>query len=143
MTIADPPILSISRFSKVMNWQSLMRKTGTSQPRSPGITLERWPHPLKVICYNIRDRSGGPGLHRGGNGRVREYELLCDASVSILSERRRVAPYGLAGGHSGKPGENSICRDSGSEILPPKVNLDCRKGDLLRISTPGGGGYGR
>ena len=100
-------------------------------------------YPLKVVCYNIRDRSGGSGLHRGGNGLVREYELLCDAGVSILSERRRIAPYGLAGGHSAKMGENSICRDVGSEILPPKVNLDCRKGDLLRVSTPGGGGYGR
>lgn len=100
-------------------------------------------YPLKIICYNVRSGSGGGGYHRGGDGLVREYELLCDASVSILSERRRVAPYGLAGGAGGARGENSICRDGSRKILPPKVNLDGKKGDILRVATPGGGGYGR
>jgi len=100
-------------------------------------------YPLKVICYNIRKGSGGRGHRIGGDGIVREYELLCDASVSILSERRRGAPYGLADGAEGARGENSICRDGAREVLPPKANLYCKKGEILRVSTPGGGGYGR
>jgi len=99
-------------------------------------------YPLKVLCYNIRRGSGGKGHHRGGDGLVREYEFLCDASLSILSERRRFAPYGLAGGQNGGRGENSIKKDSVREILPGKVNLNCKQGDRLRVLTPGGGGYG-
>ncbi len=98
-------------------------------------------YPLKVICYNVRRGSGGKGLHRGGDGLIREYELLCDASVSILSERRRGAPYGLEGGAEGARGENSIRREVSDKTLPPKVNLECKKGDTLRVATPGGGGY--
>lgn len=74
---------------------------------------------------------------------MREYEMLCGADVSILSERRRFAPYGLEGGHSGERGENSLFRNGSWEMLPPKANVECRKGERLRILTPGGGGYGR
>lgn len=100
-------------------------------------------YPMNVLCYNIRRDSGGSGLHRGGNGLTREYELLCDAGISILSERRRFAPYGLAGGQDGLRGENSIFREGSWKTLPSKVNLDCSAGELLRVSTPGGGGHGR
>jgi N-methylhydantoinase B/oxoprolinase/acetone carboxylase alpha subunit len=99
-------------------------------------------YPLKVICYNIRNGSGGDGVHRGGDGLVREYELLGDASVSILSERREIAPYGLSGGREGTRGENSIRRGDSHDSLPSKVNMQCKRGDRVRISTPGGGGYG-
>jgi N-methylhydantoinase B len=99
-------------------------------------------YPLKVICYNIRTGSGGNGAYRGGDGLVREYELLGDASVSILSERRDIAPYGLSGGEQGMRGENSIGRGDTREGLPSKINLECKKGDCVRISTPGGGGHG-
>ena len=99
-------------------------------------------YPLKVICYNIRNDSGGGGAHRGGAGLVREYELLCNASVSILSERRHIAPYGLSGGERGMRGENSIRRGDSRESLPSKINMECEKGDCIRISTPGGGGHG-
>jgi N-methylhydantoinase B len=91
----------------------------------------------------MRRGSGGRGLHPGGDGLVREYELLSDASVSILSERRRFEPYGLKGGHNGAPGQNSLFRNGVWEILPSKTNIECRKGELLRVLTPGGGGYGR
>jgi len=100
-------------------------------------------YPLRIMCYNIRTGSGGGGRHRGGDGLTREYELLCEAGVSILSERRWRAPYGLSGGDKGARGENSIRRKESHESLPPKINLDCTRGDILRISTPGGGGYGR
>jgi len=99
-------------------------------------------YPLRILCYNIRKGSGGGGLHHGGDGLVREYELLCDAGISILSERRRHAPYGLAGGQGAARGENMLLRDGSWQTLPSKVNLDCRAGEILRISTPGGGGYG-
>lgn len=99
-------------------------------------------YPLKVLWYNIRRGSGGEGFRRGGDGLVREYELLCDASVSILSERRRCAPYGLDGGRSGAPGENMLFRNGSWMTLPAKVGLGCKSGELLRISTPGGGGHG-
>ena len=100
-------------------------------------------YPLKVICYNVRDGSGGNGRRRGGDGLIREYEMLCEADVSILSERRSMAPYGLTGGESGTPGENSIRRHGGREGLAAKVNIVCQKGDVVRIETPGGGGYGK
>jgi N-methylhydantoinase B len=100
-------------------------------------------YPLKILCYNIRRGSGGQGLHKGGDGLERQYALLCDASVSILSERRRFAPYGLAKGSNGQPGENSVFRDGSWHMLPPKTNLECKRGERLRILTPGGGGYGR
>jgi N-methylhydantoinase B len=99
-------------------------------------------YPLRVMCYNIRSGSGGEGTHRGGSGLTRQYELLCDASVSILSERRRAAPYGLSGGGSAAPGENSILGEGRARSLPPKVSMQCRRGEMIRISTPGGGGYG-
>lgn len=100
-------------------------------------------YPLTVICYNVRNGSGGRGLHRGGDGLVREYEMLCDANVTILSERRRMAPYGLSGGGAGATGENSISRAGLRESLPAKANVECKKGDVVRISTPGGGGHGK
>ncbi len=99
-------------------------------------------YPLKVICYNIRSGSEGEGIHRGGRGLTREYELLCDASVSILSERRNIAPYGLSGGGNGARGENSTFEKGSWRSLPPKVNMECQRGHLVRVSTPGGGGYG-
>jgi N-methylhydantoinase B len=100
-------------------------------------------YPLKVICYNIRTDSGGEGTHRGGDGLIREYELLCEASVSILSERRHAAPYGLSGGEQGMRGENSILHKASRESLPSKINMECAQGDCVRISTPGGGGHGQ
>ena len=100
-------------------------------------------YPLKVICYNVRGGSGGRGRRRGGDGLIREYEMLCEADLSILSERRSIAPYGLAGGEDGTPGENSIRRSGSRESLPAKVNMTLEKGDIVRIATPGGGGYGK
>lgn len=99
-------------------------------------------YPLKLICYNTRSGSGGAGLYHGGEGLVREYEFLCEAEVSILSERRSFSPYGLAGGQNGKQGENSVYKNGLWETLPPKANLNCKKGERLRVLTPGGGGYG-
>jgi len=83
------------------------------------------------------------GRKKGGDGIIREYEFKAPARVSILSERRRYAPYGIAGGNAGKPGRNILIREGKETLLPSKINLQLNSGDLLRIETPGGGGYGK
>jgi N-methylhydantoinase B len=95
-------------------------------------------YPLRVRAYGLRSGSGGEGLMRGGDGVVREYEFLAPASATLLSERRRIAPWGLLGGAAAKMGLNSL----NGEPLPGKVVLSLKAGDRLRIETPGGGGYG-
>lgn len=98
--------------------------------------------PVRVRRYSLRPGSGGRGRHRGGDGIIREIEFLTDAEVAILSERRRFAPYGLHGGEPGRPGENILVSDGVEYRLPGKVNLRVRKGDVISIRTPGGGGWG-
>ena len=87
--------------------------------------------------------SGGDGKHRGGDGIVREIEVLTDATVTILSDRRKSRPYGLAGGNPGAPGRTVILRADGStELMPSKGSTRLQRGDRIRIETPGGGGWG-
>jgi N-methylhydantoinase B/oxoprolinase/acetone carboxylase alpha subunit len=95
-------------------------------------------YPLRVERYELRRGSGGGGAHAGGDGVVREIRVLEDARLSLLTERRRAAPKGAAGGGDGAPGRNLL----NGEELPAKVSRDVRAGDVLRIETPGGGGYG-
>jgi N-methylhydantoinase B/oxoprolinase/acetone carboxylase alpha subunit len=99
--------------------------------------------PLRIRRYCLRSRSAGPGAFSGGEGLVREYEMLTNTSVTILSDRRRSRPYGLQGGRPGRPGRNTLLRKNRPQFLPGKVQLELRPGDRLRIETPGGGGYGR
>jgi N-methylhydantoinase B len=95
--------------------------------------------PLRVQRYELLDGSGGGGCHRGGDGLVRELRVLEPATLSLLTDRRRHAPAGLAGGEPGRPGRNLL---NGGE-LPPKVTLVLEPGDVLTVETPGGGGWGR
>ncbi len=99
-------------------------------------------YPLRVHRYAIRHGSGGAGLRRGGDGLVREWEVLAPCTLSLLGERRRGGPPGLAGGHAGQPGENACWRDGHWRSLPAKCCLSLKPGDRLRVCTPGGGGYG-
>jgi len=99
-------------------------------------------YPFIVESYRLRKGSGGAGLFKGGDGLVRSYYFLSPASVTILSERRRYAPYGLYGGKSGSKGENLLVRNGQKHLLPGKVNLEVKSGDKLIIYTPGGGGWG-
>jgi N-methylhydantoinase B len=94
--------------------------------------------PLRVARYALRRGSGGTGRQRGGDGLVREIEFLAPAQVTLLTERRRHAPWGRAGGGSGAPGVNRL---NGHEV-PGKVALAVAAGDRLSIETPGGGGFG-
>ncbi len=113
----------------------------TNTLNTPVEALE-YAYPLRVRRYKVRAGSGGEGKFRGGDGIVREVEVLTDCQVTLLTERRERGPYGLAGGRSGAAGENVIIR-AGKEIaLPSKGSVDLKAGDVLSIRTPGGGGYG-
>jgi N-methylhydantoinase B len=98
--------------------------------------------PIQVIQYGIRKNSGGKGAHVGGDGIIREIKLLADAQVTLLTERRVTSPYGLAGGEPGLSGENKLIHEGKEIILPGKGSFYVSKGDIITISTPGGGGYG-
>jgi N-methylhydantoinase B/oxoprolinase/acetone carboxylase alpha subunit len=99
--------------------------------------------PVRIRQYRLRHDSSGTGAFPGGEGIVREYEMLTNTSVTVLSDRRRTGPYGAQGGARGGPGRNTLIRDGQEQVLPGKVQLELRAGDRLRIETPGGGGYGR
>ncbi|MBW2490037.1 MAG: hydantoinase B/oxoprolinase family protein [Deltaproteobacteria bacterium] len=113
----------------------------TNTMNTPVEALE-YSYPFLVTEYSVRRGTGGNGRHKGGDGIVREIELLSDAEVTVLSERRRMPPYGLFGGEPGSVGKNVIIRNEGSEQKGSKFSASLNKGDRLRIETPGGGGYG-
>ena len=99
--------------------------------------------PFRLERYSLRRGSGGGGRHCGGDGIVRQYLLLEPAVVTMQSERRTTAPWGLAGGTSGKLGRNVLIHPDGSEEeLPAKFTRRLAAGDRLRVETPGGGGWG-
>ena len=95
-------------------------------------------YPLRVRRYTIRRGSGGKGRNTGGDGLIREIEFLTPCEVTILSDRRERGPYGLCGGEPGEPGRNTL----DGRIVPAKANFPAQAGAVLRIETPGGGGWG-
>jgi N-methylhydantoinase B/oxoprolinase/acetone carboxylase alpha subunit len=99
--------------------------------------------PIRIRTYSLRQGSGGAGQYPGGEGLIREYEVLTQTSATILTDRRVGQPYGTQGGSPGASGRNSIIRADGTtEILPAKARVELQAGDRLRIETPGGGGFG-
>ena len=100
-------------------------------------------YPFTVERYELRRGTGGIGSHPGGDGVIREYNFHDAATVSIVSERRRFAPWGLHGGESGTTGRNTLIRADGSiSELGARAEVDVNSGDRVRIETPGGGGWG-
>ena len=95
-------------------------------------------YPLRVERHELRLGSGGAGEHRGGDGVVRELRVLEDCRLSLVGERRVRAPQGARGGEPGLPGRNLL----NGEELPAKITRGLRAGDVVRVETPGGGGYG-
>jgi N-methylhydantoinase B len=114
----------------------------TNSLNTPAEALE-YAYPLRVRRYSLRPGSGGEGKFRGGDGIVREIEVLTDCEVTMLADRRSRGPWGLAGGADGAPGRTFITRNDGSvETMPGKFSARLRKGERIRIETPGGGGWG-
>ncbi|MBX6752869.1 MAG: hydantoinase B/oxoprolinase family protein [Thermorudis peleae] len=100
-------------------------------------------YPMRITRYALRDGSGGSGAFRGGDGLIREVEFLTEADVTLLTERRRLAPWGLHGGKPGAVGINELHRANGEVIrLSGKARLRVGPGDRLVVQTPGGGGWG-
>jgi N-methylhydantoinase B len=115
----------------------------TNSLNTPVEALE-YAYPLRVRRYGYRSESGGSGRFRGGNGLVREIELLAPAQVTLLADRRRFRPWGLEGGGEGSPGRATVMDAATGRVaeLPGKCSRYLHAGDVLRIKTPGGGGWG-
>ena len=109
----------------------------TNTLNTPAESLE-YNYPLRLTRFAIRRGSGGLGLHTGGEGLIREIEFLEEAQVSLLTERRRFAPWGLDGGGDGEVGYNWL----NGEKIAAKADIFAVAGDRLLIETPGGGGWG-
>lgn len=117
----------------------------TNTKNTPTEALER-AFPLRVLRYRLRRRSGGEGLSAGGEGIERDLQVLEAVTASLITERRVSQPWGLAGGCPGAVGENWLLPggdESRAERLPDKCTIRLAAGDVLRMLTPGGGGWGR
>jgi N-methylhydantoinase B len=114
----------------------------TNSLNTPVEALE-YTYPFRMIQYALRPNSGGAGRHRGGDGIIRELELLGDAQVTLLADRRKIQPWGLAGGEPGSPGQTTILRDNTEENLPGKCTRELKAGTRIRIKSPGGGAWGK
>jgi N-methylhydantoinase B len=100
-------------------------------------------YPVRVRRYALRQGSGGKGQFRGGDGIVREIEFLTEVRGTILSDRRRFGPYGLRGGRPGLPGINQLTVQGRKRKLPGKAAFSAPRSSVLKIETPGGGGWGK
>ena len=115
----------------------------TNSLNTPAEALEN-AYPVRLRQYSLRPNSGGRGLHQGGDGIIREIEVLTDAQVTLLADRRTRGPYGLNGGSDGAPGRTVIIRKNGrEEELPGKTSTRLQVGERVRIESPGGGGWGK
>ena len=125
-----------------MNGASAIHSHMTNTMNTPVEALE-YAYPFRVMRYGVRQQSGGDGRYRGGDGICRDLEFLSQTEVTILSDRRTRGPYGLDGGQPGQPGKNELLREGETKELPSKCHIEVREGDVLKIETPGGGGYGK
>jgi N-methylhydantoinase B/oxoprolinase/acetone carboxylase alpha subunit len=117
----------------------------TNTRNTPVEALER-AYPLRVLRYSIRRGSGGAGAAPGGDGIARDLLVLEDVTLSLITERRTSRPWGVAGGEPGAPGENWLLPggdENRAERLRDKCTVELRVGDVLRMLTPGGGGWGQ
>jgi len=114
----------------------------TNSLNTPLEALENY-LPVRVRRYGLRRGSGGSGARRGGEGIIREFEFLAPADLTVMSDRRVFPPYGLAGGRSGARGRNTLVSGGRERDLGGKARARVGAGDVLRVETPGGGGYGR
>jgi N-methylhydantoinase B len=114
----------------------------TNSLNTPVEALE-FAYPLRVRKYAYREGSGGPGAFYGGDGLIKELELLTEAELTLLADRRRIGAYGLQGGEAGSPGLAELSEDGSTWFhVPGKFSARYKRGTLLRLQTPGGGGWG-
>jgi N-methylhydantoinase B len=99
-------------------------------------------YPMRITRYQLRDGSGGHGAARGGDGLLREITFEVPTDVTLLTERRRLPPYGLRGGEPGQCGKNHLCHEDQTIPLAGKIHFRAQPGDRLTIASPGGGGWG-
>lgn len=99
-------------------------------------------YPVRIGELSIRRGSGGDGRWPGGDGMVRSYEFLDRLTVSLLTEHRTQGPFGMEGGLPGTPGRQTLTRDGAEQELPGTAQIHVQPGDILRMETPGGGGWG-
>jgi N-methylhydantoinase B len=119
-------------------------QTGMTNTQNTPIESLHTHYPFRVTAYTLRRDSGGPGEYRGGDGIRREIEFHTAATLSLMGERRRNAPWGLAGGEPGAIGEDWLVSATGDrQRLPGKTTVEVSPGDRLVVLTPGGGGWGR
>ncbi|SNZ03848.1 N-methylhydantoinase B [Persephonella hydrogeniphila] len=124
------------------NGESAIQSHMTNTLNTPIEALE-FEYPFIVEKYSIRKNSGGNGLFKGGSGIIRSIKILTDAEVTVISERRRIPPYGLFGGEPGEVGRNIVIHNGKKIVESSKFHRKLKKGDIIIIETPGGGGYGR
>jgi N-methylhydantoinase B/oxoprolinase/acetone carboxylase alpha subunit len=119
--------------------------TGMTNTKNTPVEAFERAYPMRVRRYRLRHSSGGPGRASGGEGIERDLEMLEDCTLSLITERRSSQPWGLAGGGPGAAGENWLLpagEETRAERLPDKCTVKLRAGDVLRMLTPGGGGWG-
>ncbi|HEX9037917.1 MAG TPA: hydantoinase B/oxoprolinase family protein [Ktedonobacterales bacterium] len=116
--------------------------THMSNTMNTPVEALEYAYPLRIHAYRLRRGSGGAGRYRGGDGLERELVFEAPTEVTLLTDRRLRPPYGLQGGRPGLPGENLLTHDDMESSLPGKVRFTAAPGDHLKISSPGGGGWG-
>ena len=127
---------------KGINGVSAVQTHMTNTLNTPVESLEK-DLPVLIRSYTIRRNSGGGGLFKGGDGIIREFEFEADTEVTLITERRIKEPFGINGGEDGMKGINIFISGNEQSELPPKQSLRIKKGDIIRIETPGGGGWGQ
>jgi N-methylhydantoinase B/oxoprolinase/acetone carboxylase alpha subunit len=144
-TATHAPFNALSHSGSGIFHHSVAKPTEfTNTKNTPIEALER-AFPLRVLRYRLRRGSGGAGWAPGGEGIERDLQLLTDATVSLITERRVSQPWGLAGGEPGAVGENWLLpggEEARAERLPDKCTIQVKAGDVVRMLTPGGGGWG-
>ncbi len=120
--------------------ESAIQSHMTNTMNTPVEALE-FQYPLMITRYGIRKGSGGNGKRKGGDGIVREFLFLVDSEVTVISERRKIPPYGLFGGENGEVGKNIFIRGDEETVMEGKFHKKVKAGDRIRIETPGGGGF--
>lgn len=114
----------------------------TNTLNTPIESLER-ELPILIEEYSIRKNSGGKGIYNGGDGITRSFNFLSNSTVTLITERRNSQPYGINGGNKGKRGTNNIIKNNTAIKLPPKISLQVKKNEIVKIETPGGGAWGK